>query len=220
MKPLRIEFNLNSGMVVQDDHPKHLDGLLTYAKTVELESMGHFRPWQEALDISDVLASCQEDVERPVWCASMLNFKYAGNPEWFTMIRKSDATTYLEAKEQGVLRMGGNKLDTNSGENRGFFFYVRKRFVDQATAWCIGDKSRLEALLPHIKSIGKMGKNGHGAVTNFEIHEDEKAFEMWRYRVLPETVKGAPGHSYALTMEAASPPYWQVDRREVSKYPV
>ncbi len=206
--PLRVEFSIGSDIVLTNDQPIHLDGLLAWAHGQELESQGHPDPWAGALDLADCLERCHDDPASPVWCASQVMLNFTGDMDWRAMIRKADPEAMAEYRTEGPLDMRANVVNVNSGPLRAYMLNIPLRHARTAVAWCLGDPSAIQRRLNLVRHLGKMGRNGHGRVTGVTLTEDAVAERMWRYRTLPAGVPGVPGVRYGLTMETTTSPYW------------
>lgn len=112
------------------------------------------------------------------------------------------------------LRM--DKINLASGEHRNFQFFLPAFQARYATAWCIGDKSAIQSLLSrHIKSIGRKGAAGFGAVKRITVEDDTDAHENWKRRNMPSEIEG-----YSPVVGNLAPPYWKAENRQVVWVPV
>lgn len=199
MEPLRIEFKLSSPMT-EPVYPIHLDALAAWAAVEEAKAQGDPEP---------LLA--QEDLpfarEAGVWCASALQLESLDAPFTVAQTKRTDPLKFSDALYNGALKKAPNKLDLSRGAWRQALYFTQCQQVSRATAWCLGDRNRLEELLSRIDYLGAQRRNGRGRIVGLELVDDPSATERWRERLLAEPADGfIPMHG------VSSPPYWDRQR--------
>lgn len=208
LKPLRITWEFASPVVART-FPLHLDALLAWAKVNRAQLMGEPNPFDAQLDLP------LEKVNG-VWKASQLVFAPAGDPFFFPFIRKASLADF--AHDRGRRYAAGNKnsFALGSGGYKAFDVRQQAQQMYQATAWCVGDKEKIEDLLQDVTSIGKWHNKGQGKIRSSghklftTVQEcDHGEEENWRLRVLPfDSGLESPDIEYAEVMAVCTVPYW------------
>lgn len=222
MQPLSITFKLCSPVVFENDHPLHLDGLLAACVSEEAEEFGSDTPWQDAEDLSHLLERTDADAQDAwVWKASAFRFKPVSERFFTSIVRRSEPVTFMHAIDQGLLNMRSPRsyLNSGSGQERSYFLLHSYQWMESATAWCIGDASEIEQALQRVKYLGKMGRNGFGAVESFSIGPCAES-TAWMRRFLPASHDGEPGGQYASAHLRLQAPYWKKTGLQLGKAPM
>jgi CRISPR type IV-associated protein Csf3 len=203
MKPIRIDFDLASP-VIEPTYPMHLDGLLAWAAVDEAIEAGVERPLatQESLPLAS---------QNGVWCASAVLFDYSNSAETVAMVKRTDPLAISDALVSGVLKKAPNKLNLQSGPWRQALFFSQCRHARVATAYCVGDKQRVESLLERVRYLGAKRRLGFGRVQSITVVDDETAREGWKKRVLSHQEQG-----YVPIQAVTSPPYWERARADTA----
>lgn len=230
MQALKVTFKLASPLFLDSEYPVHLDSLLAYATVQELGENGDDECWSKA---DDALASVLERTEGDdwVWKASRLFVSAASSIQFTNQIRKSDPQMYFEDFQSednpsGVLVTGfmkdGSarkmnpetfKIDTASGQQRGYQWLAASRWVKEVTAYAVGDIDSVDYYLrTYIQNLGKVGRNGFGRIASIEVAPHHDA-DDWRLRVLPMGVPGKAGAVYAPVHACLRAPYWRKTNR-------
>ncbi|MBU2786268.1 hypothetical protein HAP93_10930 [Acidithiobacillus ferriphilus] len=226
MEAIEITFRLGSNILVDSEHPVHLDALVAYGVMREAEIQGCDDPWRAADDLSECLD--RTDGDPWVWKASRLDMPARlsgmGVFQMTNMVRKSEPERFYDALDAGDWESqrqirGSFTIDTQSGQYRGYQWYAISRSVPEVKAWAIGDYDALEYYLRHVTHIGKMGRNGYGNVTGIELAACVDT-EAWRLRCLPTDMAGKPGVRYEAAYGCLRPPYWRKTRQEVVREPM
>ena len=229
MQALKVVFRFRSPLMVDSEHPLHLDAVLSFALMKELEENESANPWQESLDLSNILEKTEGTPW--VWKASQIEFRSGMAPFLSThlmtnMIRRSDPErTYADlgyAWETSRTVGPAFKVDTRSGQQRGYQWLAASRWIREATAWAIGDIDAVRHYLSFIKFLGKQGRNGYGQISEVSVDPvtQDVENENWKKRCLPEGIPGLPGIVYEPSFETARPPYWRRTERERVLVPV
>lgn len=226
MQALKVTFKLSSPLFLDSEYPIHLDALLAYACVQELENGGDDDCWAKA---DEALASVLEktDGDEWVWKASKLFTAASSNILLSNQIRKSDPEMYFEDFHSasnpsgvwviGYMKNGSDrqinpdtfKINTASGQQRGYQWLAASQWMSEVTAYAIGDFDAVEYYLnQHIHHIGKVGRNGFGRVASIDValHSCD---DDWRLRVLPLGVPGKVGSAYAPVQACLRAPYWR-----------
>lgn len=225
MNPLKVSFRFRSPVLVDSEHPIHLDGLLSYGLMREMEEMESSNPWEESLDLSEILE--KTDGTPWVWKASQLEFVSGMAPFSAThlmtnMIRRCDPEQVYadlgQVWESGRKIGPAYKVDSRSGQQRGYQWLAASQWIKEATAWAIGDIDAVRHYLGFVEFVGKQGRNGYGRISEISVEpvvaESEK--ENWKRRCLPEEIPGLTGINYEPALTTIRPPYWRrTDRQRV-----
>lgn len=223
MQPLKVTFRFSSPVVMDSEYGIHLDGLLAWAVADEAERFGSSSAWEDAQDLHYLLEKAEDaDSGEWVWKASQVIFQPASERFFFNMIRKADPLTYLEGIDAGHIhqRRERSYIDTQSGSLRAYQLLAPYQWMEKAECWCIGDQEAIQEHLAHVTSLGKMRRNGYGALASIVVEPDPAAITLWKLRTLPVGMTGAPGHQYAETLQCLSAPYWDRRKRVMAKEPI
>lgn len=234
MQAMKVTFKLAAPLFIDSEYPIHLDGLLAYACVQEMELAGEGDCWNKVDDhMGSILARTQG--EQWVWKASKLIVSAASELMFLNQIRKSDPQMYFEdlhspANPSGVVVVGRTrkgavkafnpqtfKIDTGSGQLRGYQWLSASKWVHDITAYAVGDIQMVESYLhQHIHFVGKVGRNGYGRIASIEVsaHDGE---EDWMQRVLPLSEPGKKGAVYAPVQACIRAPYWRKTDRVMAK---
>lgn len=230
MEALKVTFTFATPLLIDSDYPIHMDAIIASAVCRLAESMGSENPWRDADDLSGYLDKTSGD--NWVWKASRLIFTPASGINFQNQIRKSDPARYLQDlgnywvgkkpsddRPLGSINPETFKIDTRSGQQRGYQWLISSQWMAKAEAWIIGDKEALEDLLKSITHIGKMGRNDYGRIKNMTI-ESTSEVERWKLRVLPVNEIGLSGVDYELVNACLRAPYWKDINRGQVKEPL
>lgn len=231
MQPLKITFTFQMPVLIDSEYPIHLDALLAYAVAKEAEDCGLPNAWELADDLSAFLE--RTEGQEWVWKASRLVFTPASGVMFQNMIRRSDPLRYYE--DLGELWVNGKvtedkplgrinpetfKIDTRSGQHRGYQWLAACKWMYKAEAWVIGDKEAIESLVTaRIKHIGKDRNNGYGRIKSIAVEESDE-IDMWMLRVLPAGMTGLPSIQYEPVNACLRAPYWNKLNRVVAQEPL
>ena len=230
MSPLKIIFKMGAPLVIDSEAPLHLDALVAAMLCERYEREGHDDAWTASANLGDFL----EQAHYPsgwVWKASAVQFKPTHNvPLLFSQqntIRRSDPDAFYDAHlrvdwtEERALNPTTWKVDTASGQLRGYQWLVRTRMVDEAVAWAVGDKKALTDILSNLRQLGKVRRNGFGRVRSVTVeHASTEEADNWMLRTLPEGAVGLPGVNYANVVATLRAPYWRKTNRVVALEPI
>ena len=193
--------------------------------------MGAENPWLNADDLALYLDRTTGDDW--VWKASRLIFTPASGINFQNQTRKSDPDRYFkdlglywtgkkpsEEKPIGSINPETFRINTGSGQLRGYQWLTASQWMSKAEAWVIGDKVQLEYLLgSYITHIGKMSRNDYGRIKSMTI-ESTTDVDNWKLRVLPLNEDGLAGVSYEPVNACLRAPYWKNTNRRQVKEPL
>ena len=230
MRPLKVVFHLGSPLMVDSERPIHLDAIVASAVAAEAEAIGHDDAWRAADDLSEYFEKSVHE-NGWVWKASALYFEPHARCDAlfvpFNMVRRSDPDLFYDDLDRGrwsperKINPSTFKIDTGSGQQRGYQWVAQARLMKQATAWAIGDPGAVQSALERIDHIGKMGRNGFGRVTRVEVGAaDASDVDRWMLRTLPVGMAGMAGVHYEPTMACLRAPYWRKTDRVMAIDPV
>lgn len=231
MEPLKITFTFHMPVLIDSEYPIHLDALMAFAVAKEAEECGLPNAWELADDLSAYLDKTEG--EQWVWKASRLIFTPASGIMFQNMIRKSDPMRYFEDlgkfwvngkvsedKPLGRINPDTFKIDTGSGQQRGYQWLAASQWIEKAEAWVIGDKEALESMLTSkIKYVGKAGRNGYGRIRDITV-ESTSDSGQWMLRVLPSGMQGLQGIQYEPVSMCLRAPYWKKTSRVIAQEPL
>jgi len=213
--PLKVTFWLDRPMSVPLD-PIHLDALLAYARVeeakVEAQAGGQsMTNWDIQHDLP-----VQFDERAQAFMASQLVFAPKSGIMTASIIRKTSIDAW--AHDKGVVyKANMNSVNPGSGRYKSYFVLNQTQWVEKATSWCVGDPERIRELLDHIKFIGKLGRNGAGAVCKIEIEPDPTAVQKscWRALAKIDHLPPAIGRHYSKCVGRTISPYWSSEKHEI-----
>lgn len=216
MIPFKVLIHLSTPMMLSSEQPRHLDSLLAWALTKELEGLGDVDPWTNGLKLDHLLQKEVNEVTGDwAWCASMLKITWASTPVFVNHIRKHEEGSYLDDLAQGFwghtrkINDDTFKLNSASGPYRGYQWLASMRHAAFIEAHAIGDMDEIERLMrKHVKTLGEKEANGNGLVQSMAFTPDTDT-HAWRERILPDGMKGKPGLDYFPVLAAVNPPYWK-----------
>jgi len=222
MEPLKVTFTFTSPVVRDSEYPIYLDALLAWCVADEAESLGgDVNAWSVADDLSHLLALAEADGGW-VWKASSLQFAPASERFMMNMIRCCDPLLYMDGIDRGRIdvRRERNIINSGSGQERAYQLLVPYQWMRKAEAWCIGDREMLVEALARLPGVGKLTRNGFGAIRTVTVEPDAAAATQWQLRVLPVGMEGVDGCQYVPTLQCLRAPYWKKTNRVLAKEPV
>lgn len=222
MQALEVTFKLCSPVVLESDHPTHLDGLLAASVAEEAVEFGSDTPWEDADDLSHLLDRSDADSDGAwVWKASALRFNPATERFFTSIVRRCEPEAFMHAMDSGVMNMRRPRgyLSGSGGQDRAYFLLHSYQWMESATAWCVGDALEIQAALQRIRYLGKMGRNGFGAVDSVTVSPSSNS-EAWLRRYLPRGIEGEVGLQYVPITRRLHAPYWKKTGVEDAKAPV
>lgn len=224
MQALKVTFHLRRPVVEQDDRPLHLDALLTAGRARQLELAGDEDAWTNALDLSSLLAR-EQDIWKASWLFAQSDRQRESVVEQHILVRRSGSMGgYYEALAAGHYTHNAKDswtLNSGSGPFKAFMLPLNVRHVLSYTAWAVGDAQEITQTLSHIKSIGKVRRNGYGEIDCVEIESaPAEEAEHWRLRTLREGMTPLDGMPYAQTYSTVTAPYWQRANRVAAIEPI
>ena len=222
MYPLKVTFSFNTPVVLESEHPIHFDGVLAACVAREAEEMGSTTAWTDADDLSHLLERTDADEEGNwVWKASQVVFEAASERFMQSMVRRSEPEEFMRTQDAGLLaaRKPRSYLSAAQGPDRSYFLYHSYQWMSSATAHCIGDPVEIKNALRYVKSLGKMGRNGFGAIASVDVVVVEDS-DAWMRRFLPTGHPGAAGAVYVPAMRRLRAPYWKKSDMAEVKMPV
>lgn len=209
MVPLRITFTFCTPVVIENEHPIHLDGLLASCVAQEAEAFGSENAWADADDLSHLLERTDEDSNGQwVWKASKLVFEPASQKHFQNIVRRIEPEAFMQAQDSGLVASRRAYLSTGSGHEKAYFLHHTYQWMRSATAWCIGDPVEIEQALQRIQSIGPMSRNGFGAVNSIEVVVTDQA-TRWMNRFMPAAHALSDEFSYIPALRRLHAPYWK-----------
>lgn len=211
MQALEVTFKLCSPVVMDSDHPTHLDGLLASCVSEEAQAFGSDTPWEDADDLSHLLERSEVDASGHwVWKASALRFTPASERFYTTLVRRSEPEEFMRTMDAGMLNMRRPRsyLSSATGHERAYYLLHPYQWMESVTAWCIGEPIEIQSALQRISHLGKMGRNGFGAVESFTVQPSSE-IDSWKRRYLPEGIEGLEGVQYVPATRRLRAPYWR-----------
>ncbi len=230
MQALKVTFNLSSPLFIDSEYPIHMDAIIASAVCMMAESMGSVNAWADADDLSGYLDKTSGD--KWVWKASRLIFTPASGIQFMNQTRKSDPDRFFEdlgnywagrnptaENPIGSIRPETFKINTASGQQRGYQSLIAYQWVSKAEAWVVGDKEALQDLLTSITHVGKATRNDFGRLTSITVEESDEA-DKWMLRNLPIEMASPDGIEYAKVNGCLRAPYWKDINRICVKEPI
>lgn len=210
LQPLKVTFRFRSPVVRDAEYPIHLDGLLAWCVMDAATEAGSADPWVDAENL-DRLLGVESGADEWVWQASALHFTPMSERVMTHLVRRSDPLLYMDGIDRGLIQMRRtrNQITTASGQERAYHVIYPYQWMDRAEAWCIGARDAVTAMLNRLPAIGKMARNGYGAIESFSVEYDDDAEWRWRVRTLPMGVPMAESVEYVPAIQCPRPPYWR-----------
>ena len=246
MEALKVTFTFCAPVFIDSEQPIHMDALIASCVARDLDAMGEENAWLAADDLSAYLDKTDGANGDWVWKASRLIFTPASGIMFQNMTRKSDPDKYFadlgkywtgrnpsDDRPLGSINPETFRIDTRSGQQRGYQWLSASQWMEKAEAWLIGDRDALEDLLFRrdaddnvnykslrlLEHLGKAGRNGYGRIKRITV-ESTVDDEKWRLRVLPSDVDGMPGTQYETVDACIRAPYWKKLNRVICKEPL
>jgi len=205
--PISVVFSLSSPLALA--HPWiHFDGLL--AHLVLRDAIGDLYwslPSRRPLDLEVPLPLARTG---GMWHASVSQFPQ-GSPDWHS------TTVYkrFDVQNSDLIREDRRKkINTSSGEFRGYMMSLPYRPVRSVTFFGRGDYEQIRGLLSSVTNLGKKAAYGYGEVQRAEIKRTREDWSLVRdgvaMRPIPTRLLEEWDDS---VLVAWRPPYW--DKRNV-----
>lgn len=233
MEPFKVTFKLSAPVLRDSEYPVHLDALIAFAVMREHEDnvvAAGTSPWKEAEDLSAFLE--RTTGENWVWKASALQFNPDGRRLWVNNVRRADPERYFEdlgtywvgrgKKNDLGINLETFKIDTRSGQQRGYQWFSGVQWMKEVVAWGVGDIQSVQDLLSRqITHLGKKGSNGYGVVSSVEVvPAPPQESDNWMLRILPDGMDGKPGVQYEPVIACVRAPYWRKTDRVMALEPM
>lgn len=210
-KNLKITAYLSSA-VISDVHLP-LDGIVL--SLVMREKYGN-----EIVTFSNKLSN-DIDVEIPFkkhffedgnWCYKCSFAEWNG----IAKEEKSYFAKRFNAYRSDMIEFGKNKaqVEIAKGKYKNMFIEVYQRHAISVSWYCVGNKEKLEKLLPFCTNLGKKASQGNGSVLRFEIKEIENDYSIYKDLKLMRSIPNQNGIVYGLR-----PPYWLSDNQFLVELP-
>lgn len=178
MPNLQITARLSTPFAAYDDWSPSLDGLLEW---LILDSLGLASPNPSESEIQE---------NREIVLSSMPLKKSEINGEWYWCV-SSPCYRYQEQVDRYRKRwdyheVGLNwgkrraKWDTSQGAEKNYDLPLYLRLTEAITWYCVGDKTKIEALLESCTGLGKKRSYGYGQVNRWDISEIKDDWHLWR----------------------------------------
>lgn len=207
--PLRIDFDIITPVRVPG-HLFHLDGLIGWSMIEQRMRSGDNSMSPDEICKSLPIESIDLGDGEKLYKASAFVFTGSGDRQNLKLTRPCDYQQM--ALDQGEVFSGTRlkKWDpiVSSGFYKAYFLDEPLRLYDRASAWVVGDKEQITQALSLVENIGKLTRLDCGHVSSLTVTEDEKAFDLWRYRALNEKQEG-----YHAVYETVTLPYYDKSKR-------
>lgn len=199
MGPLCVRFRLVTPMRAPEQ-PIHLDALLAWA----------------AVDATQGDLSAQNTLPlerytgadgRWVWKASRVFLPVVARGREI-MIRSFEPWNWGDDRGTVYLK-GPSALKAGTGPFKGHLIGLSTLQVEEAYAWCVGDRAEVAALLAGVKNLGKLRRLDFGRIGQITVSDDPTALERWQLRAMPDEHPG-----YRRSLQTVRPPYFDRALRE------
>lgn len=198
-EPLRITFTLGSPMVEPED-PIHLDALLAWASVDKAREAGDTSPLdaQNALPLSRI-----ERGDQWCWQASWISCTPVERfqPSHTLKVCREHAAMM---RRTGILRTSFKVTDTSRGFTKAGLYSCSLLVVNQAIAYCVGNREEIASLLSRLHGLGKRTRAGAGDILGIDVEPDEDAIEYSFQRNLP----WPEAEDYVVVEGNVMAPYW------------
>jgi CRISPR type IV-associated protein Csf3 len=222
MEPLKVTFRFCSPIVIDSEHPIHLDALLAWAVVDTPGPLGKLTPWAAGEDLSKIFESHANSNGEWVWKASALKFTPLSEKLLTNYVRISDPLIYLKGFDSKVIESSRPRkfIDRRTGQERAYRFLMPYQWMGKADAWCVGNSDHITLLLKRLTSIGKLTRNGFGLISDVTVDPCSIEGCRWRDRVLPCGVEGEKDVDYVPALRCLRPPYWHKTHRVMAMAPI
>lgn len=201
MQPLHIVFRLSTPMRAPEA-PIHLDALLAWSAVHAGSVPDLTRQDKLPLDIYRAADGAW------VWKASQLVFQ-TGHRQSLPMTRRLDIDECARDQHVRFDAPRLNVLTPGTGPFKSYAFRSPLVDVNEAHAWCVGDKADIIDLLRRITHVGKLARIDCGRVANVDVLDDpDPSAERWTIRTMPDARP-----SFNAAIATLRPPYWQREAR-------
>lgn len=230
MEHLKVTITFSTPVAINSEYPTHMDGIIAALVCHEAESLGSDTPWEDADDLSVYLDKTNGD--NWVWKASQLILTPDTGINFNNQIRKADPDKYFadlgkfwSGRNPTIEMPTGNikpetfRIDTRSGQQRGYQWLNASQWIAKAEAWVVGDKDALESLLSSLTHVGMKKSNDWGRVKDIKI-ESCPENDKWKIRFMPLEENGADGVDYAIFDRRLHSPYSKKSGRVLVKEPI
>ncbi|WP_155987151.1 type IV CRISPR-associated protein Csf3 [Thioalkalivibrio sp. ALE16] len=209
MEPLRITGRMH-GLMVEPERPIALDGILAWAMVERARMEGAEDPLaaQESLPLAF-------DKDRGVWKASWVFRRYESPLQTRQQTKKTDVPALLDGRNAEHWEGRVDSIATGTGMYKGAVLDCTYRQISEVSAWCIGDRERIEELLGMVHGLGSRRRQGFGRISGWTVEPDPEAENQWGQRALPDNPGG-----FLRSTGALSPPYWRQDRVQLIWTPI
>lgn len=212
--PLRIEIRLSNMFI--STMPVHLDDLLAAAAVKQARmQLCKSELELESVDYTSIIDSLPIQKHRAgdewVYKASILNYTSMQGKFMRPYSRRINATDFAVRRAEGVLAVKANNLNLMSGPLKSAIGYMPTASYVVATAYCVGNASKVSALLSNLSNIGKKHSRGQGVVLSINVTETEDD-NSWKKRFLPLSMIDIKQKEHAVVANIGiKPPYWKND---------
>jgi CRISPR type IV-associated protein Csf3 len=203
-KPFRVIWRLNQPVCLTE-RPLHLDALLAWSRVRESLQSG-MAPRQALETQEDLPLEFAVKGDSHVWKASALLFRFRSTPFLVQMTRRTSSEELAFARES-IVTTRKNQIAQGTGPFKDFDLRITCQWVEYVEAYGVGDIGAVCVLLERISALGKLTRNGWGAISDMQIDPDDRALENWRLRTLPFVFEKTKWHYPG--MGSVRPPYWR-----------
>lgn len=209
--PFRVTWRLRQPICL-GERPLHLDALLAWAKVNQTGEDPQNLSLKELLQAQeDLPLDYAEKGPHKIWKASALLFQFRSTPFLVQMTRRTTADN-IAFERNHLLRTGKGKITQGTGTYKDFDLRITCQWVEKVEAYGIGNLDAVQTLINRIPSLGRLTRNGWGAISHVKIEPSTEAEDNWRYRTLPSTFE--PTNRHFAGTGNVRPPYWAREQWE------
>lgn len=208
-EPLRVTAALRTAVVSDEYLP--LDGILFYqamrerygARDQSLPGGGVDLVQRQSVSMPLELRRAQTD-ESIWWYACSFACTRAGLPQWWRAEGQDHWNKRFDNQLSDLVDFGKRrgKVIIEKGQYRAYHMPVVYRVATEVSWHCVGDLSRIRALLATVTHIGKKQAQGWGRVAAWTVEPVDADWSCWRdgqpTRALPVAELAPPGQSFGV----------------------
>ncbi len=204
---LKVVIRLRTPMK-EPDNLFHLDALLAAMRVQEAEALSGApvepSEVQHDLPVERYIAPSGEWVFK----ASAFHLARESEVRMWMQTGRTDLTRFASDRASGFVKMRASKPNLAGGFFKSSAFHYPLVWAE-LTAYCIGDKARVESLLARCEQIGGRRGVGSGVVESIEVQVVDQDECVWAYRTMPQGAeREMRGILFAQAVRALRPPYW------------
>lgn len=205
-QPLRITIHLR-GPYVKDDHPRHLDALLSAMRVKQAEAE-HGEGINPRDYHHDLPLAKHEDAGGWVFKASALLATDKLASETWMQTGRMSVETAAEHRASGFLVLNSTKPNLAGGHFKISLYHLNLVTSSSLVSYAVGDAEAVRNLLKGCRQVGARRGVGFGQVTSIDVDVVSESECNWQHRHMPLGEDGKALDGYSLAYDGLQAPYW------------